>query len=240
MFDKILFLAVILVTNIIQGITGFAGTVLAMPPSLLLVGYSTAKPVLNILGCLSGWYVFVGNKAHVNWKELIKIVIIMSLGILAGIPIRKYFAGSEHSLYKILGIFVICLAIHGLFLKQDKQRENSKYSVMLLPLAGIVHGIFVSGGPILISYLARRIYDKISFRATISTVWIFLNSLIFVEELKSGIWNIELLKTLLITIPFLFSGMFIGSKLVARMSQEFFLKLTYILLLISGITLLIR
>lgn len=239
-FNQVLFLAVILVSNIIQGITGFAGTILAMPPSLILVGYSTAKPVLNALGFLSGWYVFLGNKTSVNWKELVKIVVIMSVGIFAGISIRNFFAGSEKLLYKVLGVFVICLAIHGLFVKKNKNSESTKYSIMFLPLAGIVHGMFVSGGPLLISYFTGRIYDKISFRATISTVWIFLNGLILIEELESGAWDIVLLKTLLITIPFLFSGMFIGSKLVARMSQELFMKITYALLFISGITLLVR
>ena len=64
------FFLVILLSNIIQGITGFAGTILAMPPSLMLVGYDTAKPVLNVLGRLSGIYVFAGHRKHVCWGEL--------------------------------------------------------------------------------------------------------------------------------------------------------------------------
>ena len=65
-----LFFIIIFLTNIIQGITGFAGTILAMPPSLMLVGYNVAKPVLNVLGILSGVYVFSTNGKQVNKKEL--------------------------------------------------------------------------------------------------------------------------------------------------------------------------
>ena len=72
------FFLVILLSNIIQGITGFAGTILAMPPSLMLVGYDTAKPVLNVLGLLSGIYVFAGHRKHVCWGELKKIVAVMA------------------------------------------------------------------------------------------------------------------------------------------------------------------
>lgn len=54
----------------IQGITGFAGTILAMPPSLILVGYDVAKPILNVLGILAGVYVFVTQWKHVDWKQL--------------------------------------------------------------------------------------------------------------------------------------------------------------------------
>ncbi|MFR6333328.1 MAG: hypothetical protein ACLUOI_34180 [Eisenbergiella sp.] len=78
MMNYILFLLVILLTNIIQGITGFAGTILAMPPGLMLVGYPVAKPVLNVLGLLSGIYVFTGNYKSVCWKELRKIVAVMA------------------------------------------------------------------------------------------------------------------------------------------------------------------
>ena len=47
--NTVLFYIIIFLTNVIQGITGFAGTILAMSPSLILVGYDVAKPILNVL-----------------------------------------------------------------------------------------------------------------------------------------------------------------------------------------------
>lgn len=69
MAKKILFLLVVFFTNIIQGITGFAGTMLAMPPSVMLVGFDTAKPILNALGLLSGIYIVAANRKSVNKKN---------------------------------------------------------------------------------------------------------------------------------------------------------------------------
>ena len=43
-----------------------------------------------------------------------------------------------------------------------------------------------------------------------------------------------------ISVPLLLAGMFIGSKLVTRMSQLVFMKLTYVLLFISGLSLLVK
>lgn len=237
--EKILFFVVIFLANIIQGITGFAGTVLAMPFSINLVGYQVAKPVLNVLGLLSGIYVFVGNWKNVKWRELLKIVLIMTGGIIVGIIIKGAFEGKEQLLYKGLGIFIILMATSGLA-KMKKPAESQRDTTILLPIAGIVHGIFVSGGPLLISYLTTKIKDKLTFRATISTVWIFLNSMILIDDIRNGYWTMSLLKTQLIAIPFLFGGMFIGGCLVKRMSQEKFMKLTYILLVISGMSLLVK
>ena len=218
MRNQILFYIVILLTNIIHGITGFAGTILAMPPSLMLVGYDIAKPILNVLAIFSGVYVFVGNYKKIAWKELAKIVVVMALGIFGAVFIKGLFVGKEHLLYKLLGLLVIGLSVQGFYKL----------------------GLFVSGGPLLTGYMTKRIKDKTVFRATISTVWVFLNTLVFLEDVQAGLWVPSTVKMLAISVPFLLAGMFIGSKLVARMSQLVFMKLTYILLFISGLSLLVK
>ena len=271
------FFLVILLSNIIQGITGFAGTILAMPPSLMLVGYDTAKPVLNVLGLLSGIYVFAGHRKHVCWGELKKIVAVMAAGIVGGIFLKGFFAGRERALYALLGLFVVCLSLQGLHklwrdwlgtqedaaagaeaAAEAKAAAGAKTAeakaaaegkaagpdkaglYLLLGLAGIVHGNFVSGGPLLIGYLTKRIQDKVSFRATISTVWVVLNTIILLDDIRSGLWNPELVKIQVASIPFLLAGMAVGSRLYAKMSQRLFMLITYVLLFVSGISLLIK
>ena len=259
------FFLVILLSNIIQGITGFAGTILAMPPSLMLVGYDTAKPVLNVLGLLSGIYVFAGHRKHVCWGELKKIVAVMAAGIVGGIFLKGFFAGRERALYALLGLFVVCLSLQGLHklwrdwlgtqedatagaeAAEAKAAAEGKAAgpdkaglYLLLGLAGIVHGIFVSGGPLLIGYLTKRIQDKVSFRATISTVWVVLNTIILLDDIRSGLWNPELVKIQVASIPFLLAGMAVGSRLYAKMSQRLFMLITYVLLFVSGISLLLK
>ncbi len=239
--EYILFLVVILLSNIVQGITGFAGTLLAMPFAIVLVGYDVGKPILNVLGLLSGIYVFLGNRKSVNWKELKKIVLIMTAGIIGGIFIKDFFASQRQLLEIFLGIFVIYLGIKGLFFKKKVVEQEQKPNLLkangLLIFAGIVHGIFVSGGTFLVGYLSKIIKDKTEFRATISTVWIFLNSMLLFDDIRLGLFDLELIKWQLISIPFLFIGMKLGTILYHKMSQELFMKITYVLLIISGITL---
>ena len=209
--NTVLFYIIIFLTNVIQGITGFAGTILAMPPSLILVGYDVAKPILNVLGILAGVYVFVTQWKHVDWKQLKKVVIVMAIGIFGGFFLKNALAGYDAVLYKFLGIFVIFLAIHGFYSiygqrQRDTKEKSSWKSMLLLIGAGIVHGMFVSGGPLLIGYLSNEIKEKTSFRATISTVWIILNSMILVQDICAGMWNAGLVMTQCISIPFLIAG----------------------------------
>lgn len=242
---ELFFFLTIFLANIIQGITGFAGTILAMPFGIMLMGYDVTKPVLNVLGLLSGIYVFLGNREHVNRKELKRIVLVMVIGIFAGMGLKNFVGTNQMILYQALGSFVVLLAVHGLYRmmaagkkqEEDGQKEHRLKDFLLLTAAGIVHGIFVSGGPLLIGYLTGRISDKRSFRATISTVWILLNTIILIGDIHAGMWNKDNLCILGISFPVLMAGMFVGGKMYRIMSQKFFMILTYVLLLISGVTL---
>ena len=266
MREKLLFFIVIFLANVIQGITGFAGTILAMPPSLMLVGYPVAKPILNLLGLLAGILVFARHYKDCRWDEVKKIVVVMLPGLAAGIALKSVAAGHEQMLTLLLAVFVLLLAIQGMWKMHatknaaavetgtdGMQGSGEKISsgegslgwqrgrdIALLLTAGLMHGIFVSGGPLLIGYLTKRIRQKESFRVTISTVWILLNGMILIDDVISGYWNASLLGTQLAALPFFLAGMYLGAGLCKRMSQRAFLWLTYILLFLAGVTLLLR
>ncbi len=246
--NEFLFNIVILLSNIIQGITGFAGTILAMPFSIKLVGMGTAVPVLNLLGLLSGIYVFAGNYKKVDKKVLRSVVLVMGVCVIAGLFIKNALSGKPRLLYIILGIIVIAVSIKGLIGQlqsklgktkagSDGALASSVFLPVLLVLAGVVHGMFVCGGPLLISYMTKKLPEKAAFRATISTVWIFLNGIIFISHILTGAWTLSVIKSGIISVPFLLCGMFLGGILYKKMSQQFFIILTYILLFIAGLSL---
>ncbi len=271
--SEFLFYIIIFLANIIQGITGFAGTILAMPFSIHLVGYPVAKPVLNVLGIIAGVYVVAGGIKNVNKKQLARVAVMMAIGILGGILIKDACSGHEKLLYIALGIFVVAIGAKGILtalleakkssetktnlgaVSQKEVKENPVFddanqalsedkltpaSGLLLLVAGIVHGIFVCGGPLIISYMTSHTKDKEEFRRTISAVWIILNTMILISDIMAGYYTPDTIRIQLISVPFLFGGMFVGGILFKKMSQRFFTILTYILLCIAGASLLFK
>jgi len=244
--ETLLFYVVIFFSHIMQGITGFAGTLLAMPMSLRLVGGSTAVPVLNGLGFAAGLYVFIEKRKHVVWKELALVLAVMIPTMLAGAELRRLLSGHERFLYILLGVIILLLSAKGIY---DLIAERKNWKRIRLPAAvrwgalvvgGIVHGMFVCGGPFLIIYLTERLPEKESFRATLSTSWIFLNGILLAAQITMGVWTLELLKIQLIALPVLVAAMLIGSLLYKRMSQRVFMAITYVLLVLSGISLFLK
>jgi uncharacterized membrane protein YfcA len=237
MLKDILFLAVVFLTNIIQGITGFAGTVLAMPPGIFLQGIDTAKMVLNILGILSSiWIIFISYK-DIDWKEVKKILVFMIIGVALGMKLFTLLPLGF--LLKIYAFFIILMALKGIFIKGEIQTPKWVLIGVIL-LAGVVHGMFVSGGPLIMIYVAKKLKSKSSFRATLAVVWIVLNSYLAFSHYNQGVFTPENIKLLWMSIPPFAFGMIAGNILHYKMSQASFLKLSYILLSISGMALIVK
>lgn len=245
---EIVFLVVVFLANVIQSITGFAGTVLAMPFSLMLVGYGVAKPVLNVLGIVVSIGVLVTNPKALNVKELLKIISIMLVGMVGGFFISGSFDMNPSLLYKLLGSIVIAfmlLGVYNTFFKKEKadaklSRFSDIISILVLALAGVVHGMFVCGGPLLIIYASKKLKDREEFRVTLSTVWIVLNSIIMVSDIKSGYFNANLLLILALSVVVLFGAIALGNFVAKRLDNKVFMIITYILMGISGASLLIK
>ena len=87
--------------------------------------------------------------------------------------------------------------------------------------------------------LWKKIKNKEQFRATLSPMWIVLNVYILIKQIIDGVINATIMETVVVAIPALLIGVIIGNRLAEKMSQKAFLKLSYILLLISGVSLII-
>lgn len=241
---EILFFIVVFLSNVIQCITGFAGTVLAMPFSMMLVGFDTAKPILNVLGIVASIGVVLSNRKGFNKKEFFRIISIMIIGMAGGFVITRVFTINAAVLYKILGVVVILfmlLGCYNTFVKKDNDnKKTSPLIYLVLVAAGLVHGMFVCGGPLLVIYASDKMKDKQEFRVTVSSVWIVLNSIIMFSDIQAGYFNSNLLVLLVISIAILFLSLWVGNMIFNRMNKTVFMVVTYILMAISGASLLFK
>jgi len=126
-----------------------------------------------------------------------------------------------------------------LFFKKKEREPNKVLSYILLIGAGLIHGLFVCGGPLLVTYASTKIKDTRQFRATISAVWIVLNSIIMVIDIKDGYLTPQIIPNLTVCMVLLFVALIVGEKLARKLSKNAFMILSYILMFDSGISLLV-
>ncbi|GAA0179006.1 sulfite exporter TauE/SafE family protein [Clostridium sediminicola] len=232
----LLFGVVVLITHFLEGITGFGCTVLALPFCVLLVGIKTAVPTLVILAWILALYVIIIDFKNILWKEFIRIVTFVGLGLPIGMILFSKLP--ENILKWILGVFMIVVSIRGLytsFRSDAKTISLNKYVMnLILFLGGIIHGAFGSGGPFVVIYASKALPNKSNFRATICLLWLSLNSVIIGKNIYGGLITGSVLKLLLCTIPFLVVGMLLGNKAHNSIDEKVFIKVVYGVLLISG------
>lgn len=243
MVRELLFYLVVFLSNVIQSITGFAGTVLAMPFSVLLVGYDVAKPALNALGLLASVYVVALCRRSIDKRELLKMTGVMLAGMAAGMYLKRFFTGNPSLLYKTLGVIVIVFALMNIvkaLLRREEKELPVPVSVALLLAAGVVHGMFVCGGPLLVTYASGKLRDKDAFRGTLSAVWILLNGVLFAADLHAGLFTAHTARLSLISVAVLAAALVVGNFVCKKLSRKVFLNLTYILMLLSGVSLFIK
>ena len=93
---------------------------------------------------------------------------------------------------------------------------------------------------LLAAYVSRVTEDGGSFKANISAVFIVDNTFRIVLYSALGLLTFDTLKTALLLLPFALAGLFLGMKCSSRMNESLVKKITSILLVLSGISLILK
>ena len=133
---NILFLIILFTANVIQAITGFAGTLLAMPLSMMLIGVHEAKVILNIMAVLSCLILASKSRKHIQPKILLNIIAWMAVGMVFGIWIFEHL--SLNILLPFYAIMIILIALKKLLIKNEIKMSKWMLNGVLLA-AGIIH-----------------------------------------------------------------------------------------------------
>ena len=170
--EKALFLAAFFFAYTVQAITGFAGNIFAMPVGTTLLGLAPTVAILNAMGFFACGLLAALNWRDIQWRELGKIVGTMMVFMVVGIWLDTLMP--LHVLLKVYGAVIIAIGLKNLLVRQQKfLPEWALWAV--LALAGLIQGMFVSGGALLVIYAVQKLRDRQQFRITLSATWGVLN-----------------------------------------------------------------
>lgn len=235
--DTVLFVIVLALANIVQAITGFAGGPLAMPPSIAIVGINDAKASITLIFLLSTAVITFANIKLINPKKLAVMILFMVMGMIPGLWL--YDVLPTKILMIVYGVIVVGIGIWKLTGK-GKPTNNKYLGWLSLIAAGAMQGMFTSGGPFLALYATTAMSDKKEFRATVSSVWTILNVYLCFNMYKAGMYNPRTIQLTLWSIVPVAVAIVVGNIINKKIKQETFIKLVYILLIVSGAILLLN
>lgn len=219
----------------IEAITGFGSIVIALSLGALLLPIEAMLPVLVPLNiCMTG-YLLARHHQHIHWPTLLKLILpLMVSGTLAGYLLRPWLG--DQLLQLLFGALVVWFAGRELlraYRGLSSRRHGALWTRGWMLGAGITHGLYASGGPLLVYALTGTQLDKAAFRATLITVWFSLNSLLTVVFAIDGSLYPALPKVAAIA-PVLVAGVIVGEYLHHRVDEQRFRNVVYALLLFTG------
>ncbi|RRV39850.1 sulfite exporter TauE/SafE family protein [Pseudomonas sp. o96-267] len=229
----------ILLAYTLEAVTGFGSVVIALSLGALLLPIDQLLPILVPLNiCMTGYLV------HRHWRQIDHRLLLgtllpgMLIGTLLGYWLLPYL--DTHALKVGFGALIIWFAGRELWRlrRVSALPQRPTWLTRLITLAaGLSHGLFASGGPLLVYGLAGTQLDKARLRATLVTVWFTLNSLLTLAFLLDG-RLLPALPQVLTYAPLLLLGVWLGERLHRRFDERHFRLAIYILLLVTGILLL--
>ncbi len=221
-----------------EGAIGFGSTVLAASLGAQLVPLEILLPAFVPLNfVLSSWLLGRGFSA-VNWRML-AVEVAPAVGIGAVIGLALFHLPAKDLFAFGFGVFVVGLAV--LQLARPADKPLARYlQWLLLGLGGVVHGLFGTGGPMIVYVVRRRIPDKRVFRATLAVLWLVLNTALLVNYATAGLYSRTTFHATGVLALTLVPGLFLGERIHHALDGARFERVVWLVLLVAGLAVAIR
>lgn len=227
------------VAYFIKGLCGFANTLVFT--TILSFGTPNVNisPIDLLIGYPTNLILTWENRKKLDSKVYLPLIALVIIGSIPGVFMLKNVNTSIIKL--IFGVVVIVLGLEMLLREYSKNRGKS--SRILLAIIGVASGVLCGlfgVGALLAAYVSRVTDDSQSFKANISAVFIVDNTFRIILYSTLHILTLDTLKRGLILIPFVLIGLIAGMKCSNIMNKNLAKKITAVLLVISGISLVIK
>lgn len=232
-----IFVCAVTLAFAVRGGAGFGGGVVMAPLLALVAPLAVVVPVSSALNMISGVSQGVRDWRKVEWRELLRIAPYSFAGVFLGIWLLARVDAKPLS--RAFGLFI---ASYALYMLISRGRMPTIARRWLYPLgalsslaAGTVGSLFGgAAGPLYVMYLSALKLERDRFRATITMIMLTMGTSRVVGYLAAGMYTQKVLTLLVMGLPLVLVGGWIGARVVARLDQERFGRLVGFVLLASG------
>ena len=205
--------AIALVAFTTEGAIGFGGTVIAASIGAQIVPIEELLPAfvpLNLL--LSTWLLTRGLRS-VAWRMLV-VDVALPVGVGAAGGLALFHLPAKTVLALAFGVFVAGLATLQLARPADRPLARP-WQLGMLVLGGVAHGLFGTGGPMI--------------------VYVLLINVLSLDLYRRHTLDLGLVLALVI-VP----GLYLGERIHHALDPARFERVVWVVLLVAGIALAVR
>lgn len=225
-------LVVVLLASVVQSATGFGFSLLAVPLLSLAVPTELAVVVAATLGTLTSSAQAVGERDHGDRPTIVRMLLGAAVGAPFGLLLLSV-ATNRQLRFGLAAVIISFLIINlrGLAI----ERGSRTVDVVAGGISGVLNTSLSTNGPPLVMALHARHLAPPVFRGTISSVFAGTGIITLGLFLASGRYSPEVRELLLVAVPTMVIGYWLGSRLRPRIDPPLFRRVVMGLLVITAV-----
>jgi len=229
---------ILCVAYFVRGVAGFGSGLIAIPLLALVMPLALVVPLVVFLDYVASASHGLKDRAQIQWRQILPLLPFTALGVLSGLYLFKTV--DSVTLAHALGVFVLVYAAYSLLVKNGDGRASALWAMPAGSLGGLVGTLFGTGGPFYVVYLKHRGLPKSQFRATFATIFLMDGAGRLAGYMAGGYFDRDWLILAAASLPMMAVGLYLGGLIHTSISQRTFQIAVSLLLVVSGISLLLR
>ena len=231
--------AILLAAYFIRGITGFGSGLIAVPLLALFMPLQSVVPLVLLLDFTASLVLGGLHFKRVRWDEVGILIPFSVVGVAFGTGLLVSLP--QAPMLIVLALSVLVFALRSLLNLHGEKPVSRLWAIPAALTGGTVGGLFGTGGPPYVIYLAHRIRDKGESRATLSALFFIegltriVSFLIVGLLLTPGVWS-----AYAVALPLVLAALYLGGRAHVGLAPAQMTRLVGLLLLVSGISLLVK
>lgn len=228
----------------VESVAGFGGTVVAVSLGATYAPIAHVLAVFLPLNLALSAYLALRHRRAVRGRLLAgRIVPFMLVGLAGGTALALAVDAERAK----LGFAALVIAVGARELIRLARPAAAPAGPLPAPVqavvligAGVVHGLYATGGPLLVAVAQRVITVKAELRATLAVLWFSLNLIVLGRLIAHRDLTADTLLLSAGVVPALVIAIGLGEVVHARVSERGFRWLVALLLLATGAVLFAR
>lgn len=223
----------------IRGISGFGSGLVSVPLLALVFPLPIVVSFILLLDFTASLVLGGVNFRQVRWDEVKPLVPFSIVGVALGTTLLINLPKTP--LLIGLGVFILAFAVRSLLNVHGDKRVSRWWALPASLTGGTVGGLFGTGGPPYVIYLAHRLKDKGQLRATLSGVF-FLEGLFRIGTFVAAglLVKAEVWQSFALGLPIALVALYGGSHVHTGLSQAQMTRVIGVLLLVSSLSVFIK
>jgi hypothetical protein len=233
---------IVFLATFVRGFTGFGGALIMVPLLALVWDIRAVIVIVGLLQTITGVQLVRASRKLVDRPRLSRLLAGSLIGLAAGTLLLAILPVIW--IARILGVFTIAvggrivLELRGVRPESIEPSRVATVGVSLL--AGTLHGLIGTSGPVIVPYLHRIMPSAGALRATLLAYFCALDVLRLIGYAPLGLISAEILWLSAVLLPAGVVGSLLGCRLHLRVRPQLFQLAVGALLCASGALLILR